>query len=81
MMLENCGQQAVVLVEIVNVLFPEVCRREQETIVFGKEDVFLWSFDAVYMEAQITKGNIRLVVINNFEEFKNFKERGTKGVG
>lgn len=44
MMLVNRAQQAVVLVEVVDVLPPEVGRRQHEAVVFGEENIFVRSF-------------------------------------
>lgn len=49
MMLKDSSKQTIVFVEIVYVVLPEVSRREDKTIVLGKENIFLRSFNVIDM--------------------------------
>lgn len=81
MMQVNRFQQAVVLVEVVNVLSPKVRRREHQAVVFRKESVLVCSLDILNVQAQIAQGHIRLVVVDDFEQLEHLEERPAKGIG
>ena len=49
MMLKDGAKQTIVFIEIVYVVLPEISRRENETIVLGKENIFLWSLYVIDM--------------------------------
>jgi hypothetical protein len=80
MMLKDGAQQAVVAVEIVDVLLPKVGGREHETIVLGEEDILVLALDVVDVQAQIAQRDVRFVVVDDLEQLEHFEERSAKCV-
>lgn len=80
-MLIDRAEQAVVLVEVVDVLAPEVGRRQHQTVVLGKERLLVRSLDVLDVQANVAERDVRLVVVDDLEELEDLEERPAESIG
>jgi hypothetical protein len=80
-MLVDGAEKAVVSVEAVDVLAPEVCRRQHQTVVLGEQRFLVRSLDVLDMQAEIAQGHVRLVVVDDLQQFEHLEEWTAEGIG
>jgi hypothetical protein len=80
-MLVDGAEKAVVSVEAVDVLAPEVCRRQHQTVVLGEQRFFVRSLDVLDVQAEIAQGHVRFVVVDDLQQLEHLEERAAEGIG